>query len=148
MLLSSRLEGAREEKGRSLKHQYGCFYTDAMATGITELQNTIRGTCLMENVAHDVNILPKDMRADYALPQSDFTTRVLAAQWMVGRMLHWTADAIEDKFQSIISCPLGFLAGLTDVERLDFVPGEFEYDRDDGSIPFIFIATAMLPNVR
>ena len=49
-------------------------------------------------------------------------------------------SAVEKKFQPALSDPLGFLAGMIDVEKVPFVPGDFEYDEVE-TPKFVIVAT-------
>ena len=111
---------------RSLQRLYGPFFTDAMLTGVTDLLKVFTAASQMKSSSNVINVLPKELRSSYDKEQSTFAERVAAAQWSAQQAMNLFVCTVEKKMGPVVNDPLGFLAGMVDVQRLPFEPGQFE----------------------
>jgi hypothetical protein len=61
--------------------------------------------------------------------------------WAVRHLTEATANALLEKFEPLLFSPVGFLAGLADVQEVTFQPNDFAYSQDSRRDLFVVIAT-------
>jgi hypothetical protein len=170
MLFSNRLESpyksrsigqADPSKAKSeLELMYREFYTSSIGSAASTLQQAMKHVVACE----EGDILSPKNRAEYeqyvssrntgqakALdPNAARADRFFAAQWLVSRNLCMAADCITRKLPQVLCCPLGFLAGLYDVEAVPLVLIEFDQMEDEGEevLPFYIATSKALANAN
>jgi hypothetical protein len=166
LFLSARLENewAWRDKGTAksgpasktispLQHLYGEFYTTAMERGISDLMEAIQSVCSMElakkSKINELSLLPEDRKSSYFLHKISDTAkwknatsshlfRVQQAMWLVHQECSAAALALTTKYRLTMNDPMGFLAGMTEIEVHRVLLGVLEFDH--GAIGKFFTA--------
>ena len=157
--LSCHLEkkGGVNDEPLRLIHRYGSFYLPSMGWAISELRETIKTASYMNGP-----ILSDEHQKIYAKERLDrigqgegkkelrlaameeprsFFEKLHAAMWLVQRETGRAASCLRAKTADIVSCPLGFLAALYDIHRVQFIPGQWSMELEAGEELYMDIAT-------
>ena len=127
-LLSKRLENVPEgfKEPPQLVNIYGPYYTERMGSSVTELLQTMTSTCNMNG-----DILSKENGEIYKKKQDSFCDKMWAAQWLVKYEADRVLKSVMRKVgNSLVTCPLGFLGGIYDMEACTLKYGPFNYDTE------------------